>query len=67
MNTDKKVELIINILPLVPFIAQGIAEAADTFNRVTADLKDGTLSEDETQAMLAERDAVIERIIAKTA
>jgi hypothetical protein len=32
-----------------------------------AALKDGTLSEDETKAMIVERDAVIERIIAKTA
>lgn len=66
MNTEQKVEVIVNILPLIPAVVKGIQEATELYNRMIQALKDGITTE-ELNAAINERDAVLERIIEKTA
>jgi hypothetical protein len=66
METEKKVELIVDMLPLLPLIARGVASAAETFNRMYTALKDGVTAE-EWASLIAERDAVLDSVIEMTA
>lgn len=65
MNTEQKVDIIVNILPLIPAVVKGIQEATELYNRMIQALRDG-ITPDELNSAINERDAVLERIIEKT-
>lgn len=63
---EKKWQIVVNLLTLVPLVLRGIQEAEELYNRMLTGLKDG-LTEEEWAAALADRDAVLARVIDKTA
>lgn len=65
MNSEKKIEFIINLLPLIPLIAKGVSGAAATYDKMVKALKDG-VTDDEMSAIIAERDAILDKLIADT-
>ena len=65
MSIENQVKILVNLAPLVPYVALGIKEALAVYNRIAAGLKDG-VSDEEMASAVTEADAVLDRIIAKT-
>jgi len=66
LNSDQKIDFMINLLPLIPPMIKGIQEAVDLYEKTVAALKNGVTVE-EMNTALGERDAVLQRVIDKTA
>lgn len=66
MDTEKKINIIINILPLIPAVVKGVQDATELYNRMIQALKDG-ITPEEMESAINERDAVLQRIVDKTA
>ena len=66
MDTEKKLQIVIDLLPLIPYVAAGITEAVELWNKMLATLQNG-ITPDEQAAQVKERDDVLQRIIDKTA
>lgn len=65
MNTERKVNLIIDILPLIPYVVRGIEGALNVYNKMMTALKDG-ITDEEWEVMKNDRDAVLTRVIERT-
>ena len=63
---DKKYELMINALKLVPAIIQGISGAVELYNKLMQALEGG-ITDEEWAAAITERNRVLDELIAKTA
>lgn len=66
MNTERKLEIIINMLPLIPLVTKGISDAVSTYNKMAKALKSGDISDDDMSLLVAETDDILDRIIDKT-
>lgn len=66
MNTDEKLEFVINLLPLAVLAGRGVAAAAETFDKMYKALKDGSISDEEMTLATAEMNETLDRLIAKT-
>jgi hypothetical protein len=63
---EKKWEIVVNLLTLVPLVLRGIQEAEELYNRMLTGLKDGLTPEEWADA-LQKRDDVLARLVEKTA
>ena len=61
-----KQALIINVLALIPAVVEKIPAAIDLYNRMVAALKDDKITQDEWDALVSERDSLLDSIIAGT-
>lgn len=66
MNTEDKLEFVINLLPLAVLAGRGVAAAAETFDKMYKALKDGSISDEEMALATAEMNETLDRLIAKT-
>ncbi len=66
MNTEDKLEFVINLLPLVVLAGRGVAAATETFDKMYKALLDGSISEEEMALATAEMNETLDRLIAKT-
>jgi hypothetical protein len=62
---DKKWQIVVNLLALVPLVTKGVQEAMGLYERMLAGLKDGITDEEWADA-LSERDNVLARVVEKT-
>jgi hypothetical protein len=64
--SDKKWEIVVNLLTIVPAVLKEVPGAVDLYHKMMTALKDDKISDEEWNSVLAERDALMTSIIAET-
>lgn len=65
MTDEKKWEIVLNLLTVLRVAIVAVPEAKAFYDKMLAALKDG-ITADEWDSLLAERDAALDSLIAKT-
>lgn len=66
MSSERKLEIVVNLLTIVPAIVKQIPGAISLYNRMIEALKDDTISEEEWSTLFNERDTLLASIEAAT-